>query len=105
MRRDLFFDKKSVHINLTKESHAALREKLFRHDLTMQDLFQGLADFILSDSPKATRLLEGIVLKKIKASLEPKLRSGQRIISELDTDTLYNLIEEDERSETTAAEE
>lgn len=88
-----------MHINLTKESHAALREKLFRHSLTMQDLFQGLADFVLSDSPKATRLLEGIVMKKLKASMEPKPKSGQKIISELDSDTLYNLLEEDERTE------
>lgn len=99
MRYDLFKDKKSVHINLAKESHAALREKLFRHGLTMQDLFHGLTDFILSDSPKAERMLEGIVSKKLKSKMEPKQRPGQRIISELDSDTLYNLIEEDERAE------
>lgn len=99
MRYDLFNDKKSVHINLTKESHAALREKMFRYGLTMQDLFQGLADFVLSESPKATKMIESICAKKLKASMEPKIRTGQRIISELDSDTLYNLIEEDERTE------
>lgn len=99
MRYDLFKDKKSVHINLAKESHAALREKLFRHGLTMQDLFHGLTDFILSDSPKAVTMLENIVLKKLKSEMEPRQRPGRMIIGELDSDTLYNLIEEDERTE------
>jgi len=95
MRHDLFYDKKSIHIKLTKESHTALREKLFRYGVTMQDLFQDTADIVLSDTPRAEKLLQRVAKKKLAASLE-KLGRGQRAqLGELDSETLYNLLEDE----------
>ena len=37
MRSDIFEERKSVHIKLDKDVHYAIREKLFRHNITMQD--------------------------------------------------------------------
>jgi hypothetical protein len=93
MRHDLFFGRKSVHVKLTKESHAALREKLFRYGITMQDLFQEAADMVLSESPKAERLLQRVAKKKLIATLEKTNRNRHLHIGELDSETLYNLLE------------
>lgn len=100
MRYDLFYGRKSVHVKLTKEVHASLREKLFRHGLTMQDLFQDAAEMILSESPKAEKLLEKISRKKMQASLEKVSRNSNLRIGEFDSETLYNLLEGSDDNET-----
>lgn len=94
MRFDIFQDRKSVHIKLTKESHAALREKLFKHGLTMQDVFEELTTVILSDSSRADKIIQGIIKKKIRAQIEGVKKSGRKTMDQFDADTLYNLIEE-----------
>jgi len=35
--------RKSIHINMTKDTHAALRIKLFEKKLSMQEVFESLA--------------------------------------------------------------
>lgn len=102
MRHDLFFHKKSVHVKLTKEVHTSLREKLFRHGITMQDLFQEAAEMILMEGPKSEKLLEKISKKKLLASVEKINRSQSMQLGELDSDTLYNLLEDSDDDETTA---
>lgn len=95
MRHDIFQDRKSIHIKLSKEAHAALREKLFKCGLTMQDVFEELADIVLSDSSRADRLIHSIVKKKIKEQIDGvKKNDKRRPIDEFDAETLYNLIEE-----------
>jgi len=95
LRHDIFQDRKSIHIKLTKEAHAALREKLFKCGLTMQDVFEELTDIVLSDSARADRLIQGIVKKKIKEQIEGvKKNDKRRPMDEFDAETLYNLIEE-----------
>lgn len=95
MRHDIFQDRKSIHIKLTKESHAALREKLFKFGLTMQDVFEELAALVLSDNSRADRLIQSIIKKKLREQIEgPKKTSKRRPMDEFDADTLYNLIEE-----------
>ena len=102
MRHDLFFHKKSVHVKLTKEVHTSLREKLFRHGITMQDLFQEAAEMILMEGPKSEKLLEKISKKKLLASVEKINRSQSMQLGELDSDTLYNLLEDSDDDETTS---
>jgi len=95
LRYDIFQDRKSVHIKLTKEAHAALREKLFKHGLTMQDVFEELTNVILSDSTRADKIVQGIIKKKIKSQIEgPTKKPARRPMDEFDAETLYNLIEE-----------
>lgn len=94
MRHDIFQDRKSIHIKLSKESHAALREKLFKFGLTMQDIFEELTCIVLSDSARADRLIQSIVKKKIKEQISGIKKQVRRPMDEFDADTLYNLIEE-----------
>lgn len=94
MRTDAFFGKKSVHVKLTKEVHALLREKLFRHGITMQDLFQEAAELAVYEGVKSEKLLEKISRKKLIASLEKPSKSQNIIDSKIDSEIMYNLIEE-----------
>ena len=93
MRHDLFYGRKSIHVKLTKETHTALRQKLFRYGITMQDLFQDTAELVLSESPKAERLLQKVAKKKLVAMVEKTNRNQHLKIGELDSETLYNLLE------------
>jgi hypothetical protein len=99
LRHDVFVDKKSVHVKLTKEVHAALREKLFRSGITMQDLFQETAEMVLSESPKAQKLIENIAKKKMRLYLEGMRRGQVHAIGALDSETLYNLLEQNDKRE------
>lgn len=93
MRHDLFYGRKSVHIKLTKEVHASLREKLFRYGITMQDLFQEAAEMAVIDTPRSEKLLQRVAKKKLAASIEKLDRSSKVQFGELDSETLYNLLE------------
>lgn len=97
MRTDIFFNKKSVHVKLVRETHTLLREKLFRHGITMQDLFQEAAEFAISDSIKSEKFLEKIAKKKLINSLE-KMDKNHKI-GNINSDMLYNLLEESDDNE------
>jgi len=60
--------RKSVHINLTKDTHAALRIKLFENHLSMQEVFENLAVQIVEEDPYMTKLLEEIAVRKRERS-------------------------------------
>jgi heterodisulfide reductase subunit C len=94
LRHDLFFHRKSVHVKLTKEVHTSLREKLFRHGITMQDLFQEAAEMVLLEGSKSDKFLEKISKKKLMVSIEKINRRQNDQLGELDSDTLYNLLED-----------
>lgn len=94
MKNDLFFGRKSVHVKLTKEVHASLREKLFRYGITMQDLFNEAAEAAVLEGPKSDRLLQKIARKKVMASLDKTHRAYLKQAGELDSEMLYNLLED-----------
>lgn len=99
MKNDLFFGRKSVHVKLTKEVHASLREKLFRYGITMQDLFNEAAESAVLDGPRSDKLLQRIAKKKVMASLDKTHRSYLKQAGELDSEMLYNLLEDTNDSE------
>lgn len=104
MRTDVFFNKKSVHVKLTRETHTLLREKLFRHGITMQDLFQEAAEMAVSEGVRSEKLLEKIAKKKLMSSLQ-KLESNQKtVIGDIDSEMLYNLLEETDDDKQSASE-
>lgn len=104
MRTDVFFNKKSVHVKLTRETHTLLREKLFRHGITMQDLFQEAAEMAVSEGVRSDKLLEKIAKKKLLASLQ-KIDNGQKtVVGDLDSEMLYNLLEETDDDKQSATE-
>lgn len=90
-------DRKSVHVKLTKETHTALREKLFRYGITMQDLFQETVDSVLREGDKADNMLHRIAKKRMLSQLEKIDRKRHIKMGEFDSETLYNLLESDER--------
>jgi hypothetical protein len=94
LRTDAFFNKKSVHVKLTKEVHTLLREKLFRHGITMQDLFQEAAEMAVHEGVRSEKFLEKIARKKLIASLEKPSKSQNSSNSEIDSEIMYNLLEE-----------
>jgi len=93
MRYDLFYGRKSVHMKLTKEKHVALRTKLLRYGITMQDVFEDLVDTVLEDTPKAENILNKIAKRKLNAAIEGMKKLKNRKIGEFDVETLYDLIE------------
>jgi len=100
MRHDIFESRKCVHIKLPKELHASLREKLFSHNVTMQDLFQDYAEYIVEDN-RSEKNIQKIVSKKLKAYIENDVKKKQvkgLMMGELDSNTLYNLLEEAQKN-------
>lgn len=103
MKTDIFFNKKSVHVKLGREIHTLLREKLFRHGITMQDLFQEAAELAVSEGVRSEKLLEKIAKKKMLSILEKADKGQKTSYGELNSKMLYNLLEEsndDEQSTT-----
>lgn len=101
MRHDIFESRKCVHIKLPKEIHATLREKLFRHNVTMQDLFQDYAEIISEDNARAEKTIQRLVGKKMRSMIEGDSKKRENkglMMSELDSNTLYNLLEEAEKN-------
>lgn len=100
MRADAFADRKSVHFKLDKEVHLALRAKLFKYDISMQELFDEFARLVATDASKAQSIVESIVNKRIKSTLangtQRKKRAYNRkeTFNDLDTEALYNMINE-----------
>jgi hypothetical protein len=82
-----FETKKTVHFNITRESHSALRISCFKNRLSMQEVFEEVAQRISAGSPDMIRLMEELALKK-KDKIIQKL-------SETDAESLFNIIEEE----------
>lgn len=101
MKTDIFFNKKSVHVKLTREVHALLREKLFRHGITMQDLFQEAAEMAVNEGVRSEKLLEKIAKKKLLQTLEKSSKDKINSSTVIDSEVMYNLLEDndDEQSE------
>lgn len=68
----------------------------------MQDLFQEAAEMVLTEGSKSDNLLDRISRKKLEASLQKINRQQNAQFGELDSDTLYNLLEGTNDDETTS---
>jgi len=98
MRTDLFSDRKCVHFKIDKEVHFALRAKLFKHNISMQELFDEFARLVASDTAKGQSIIESIVNRKVRQALAgQKPRKRKETIGELDSETLYNIINSGEK--------
>lgn len=103
MRADVLFDKKCIHLRLDKETHAHLRARLFKHGLSMQEVFGEFARCFVADDSKAVKIVEDLVMSKVREVVGEEQyqkrkyvkRQKQRRIGELDHDALYNMIEGD----------
>jgi len=80
-----FETKKTVHFNISRESHSALRIACFKNRLSMQEVFEEISQRIASESPDMIRMLEELAFKK-----REKIISS---MSETDANSLFNIIE------------
>jgi hypothetical protein len=79
--------KKTVHINLKKETHAGFRAQLFKLDLSMQETFEEFAQLVAAENSRANRILEELVESKRIRKIEG--------LSETEADEIYRMLEED----------
>ena len=83
-----FETRKSVHINLTRETHAALKICAITHKLSMQEIFEELARQVIEEEPYMQILLAGLEEKKrLKAT---------RQLSNTDAESLFKVIADED---------
>jgi hypothetical protein len=93
MRTDVLEDRKCVHIKLKKEVHLALRTKLFKYNISMQELFDEFARLVANDSSKGQSVINIIAARKLNEAITGvKKEKRNTTMSELDSETLYNMI-------------
>lgn len=80
-----FETKKSVHINIPRETHALVRSQCFKYNLTMQDIFEELAQMIAAEEPEAMEMMSNLSMKKRDASIKR--------LSASDAESIFNIIE------------
>lgn len=106
-KNDFFQDRKGIHVKLERDVHNTLRIKLFQHNLSMQEIFDEFARLYAADDPRASKIVDDLILRKVRAFIENspayspiKNRRTSRVsktISELDHDMLYNMINEEKK--------
>ncbi len=82
---DLFVTRKSVHINLLKETHAELRVLAFRKKLSMQSIVEGLVSKLVNGDPALIKIINKIAEEKSQLDL--------RKVVGTDADSLYDIFE------------
>lgn len=86
---DLYRDfetRKSLHINLTRETHAALRMICFRNRLSMQEVFEELSRQIIEEQPYMLDMMVELSSKKRKKSVQK--------MSHTDAESIFRVIED-----------
>ena len=81
-----FETRKSLHINLTRETHASLRMICFQHRLSMQEVIEGLAIQIIEEQPYMLNMLIELSEKKRKKAVSK--------IAKTDAESIFKVIEE-----------
>lgn len=92
MRSDILVDRKCVHVKLDKDTHFALRAKLFKHNITMQDLFEECARQVASETVRGQNIVESIVNRKIREAIDGVKKKREIVVSDIDAEALYNII-------------
>ena len=82
-----FETKKSLHINLTKETHTEIKVCAFRHGLSMQEIFEELARQIVEGENHMAKMLKEIQARK-------RLRETRKL-SQVDAESIFRVIEDD----------
>ncbi len=80
--------KKSIHVNLNKETHAEFRMKLFKRGLSMQEVFEFLAVKIVDDNQELIKFLDQIEYNKKNGSKLKQLNST-------DAESIFDVIEQE----------
>lgn len=83
----MIIDKKSIHIKLYSNTHAAFRIKLLEKQLTMQEVFEECVQRIVTNDPLFVELLEEVVINKKEKQLKQLYSS--------DAESIYDVIGDD----------
>jgi hypothetical protein len=81
-----FETRKSLHINLTRETHASLRMICFRHRLSMQEVIEEAAIQMIEESPYMVKMLLDLSEKKRKKAVKR--------IAKSDAESIFKVIED-----------
>jgi len=90
----------NVHVKLMKPVHTRFKSTLVEMDASMQEAFEWFAKCVAEGNKSAVRLVEQMKRERARAALagtglRPGLRTRRRGLNELDSDTLYDLINDD----------
>lgn len=87
-------DKKNIHTHITKAAYIKFKIAAFERQLTTQDVFAGFVSLIAGHNERATKLLDDLALMKYQGTLKQHIDS--QVMSEVDRDLLYELMESSE---------
>ena len=77
--------RKSLHFNITADSHSAVRIACFKNKITMQDFFEEISMLVAAENPAIQNIMKDVAERK-KSKKIAKL-------SKTDEESLYNIIE------------
>ena len=83
--------RKSVHINLAKDTHAAFRMILFQHRLSMQEVLEECAIQIIEGNEYFEKLIDELQYRK-------RCKTGRKF-TKTDAESIFRAIKEDNASE------
>ena len=99
----LFDRRRCVHVRIPKDAHAGLRTICFQRRISLQEVFSAIAEMISKGDRRMERVLDEIVTQKVQAELEGLTRrqrlAASEVMSNSDTDVLFNLINSEEKLE------
>ena len=82
---DSFVTRKSVHINLMKETHSEFRVLAFRKKLSMQSIVEGLVSRLVNGDPSLVKIVD-------RMAEEKKDQEFRKVIG-TDADSVYDILE------------
>tara|TARA_B100000161_G_C33415743_1_gene353135 strand:- start:108 stop:377 length:270 start_codon:yes stop_codon:yes gene_type:complete len=80
--------KKSVHFNLTKDSHTSLKMACAQRSLSMQEVIEAFAKRIQIEDNKILKFLDEVV--------EEKKQKSNKVFSKTDVESIFNMIEDED---------
>ena len=80
--------KKSVHFNLTKDSHTALKIACATRGLSMQETIEAFAKRLEIEDSKMLKFLDEVV--------EEKKQKSNKVFSKTDVESIFNMIEDED---------
>lgn len=81
-----FDHRKSIHVKLLTETHAAFRIELIKKKLSMQEVFEDFAQRVVRGDGFAHRVLDTIARKKRERHIER--------LSDTDAESIFDAIED-----------
>lgn len=86
--KNIINPKKSVHFNISSESHAAFRIACFNRRLSMQEVIEEFTQNILAENPAILSFMDNVS--------ENKKNKAQKKLSKLDIESIFNLLEDED---------